>query len=132
MRHGDSPVDAQSLNLKEHRIVSRVRRVTTKNPARRDHANRRTTALHGVYLHCRGLRAQSKSIHRVERVLRCARRVVLRNVQGVEIVEVGLNLPVVLNRIAKSDEGVLDSLTQERDWMKMPAARPSAGKRYVN
>jgi len=36
-------------------------------------------------------------------------------VQSVEIVEVGLNLPIVLNRIAKSDEGVLDSLTQERD-----------------
>src|SRR5712691_6554172 len=132
MCHGDSPVDAQSLNLKEHRIVSRVRRVTTKNPARRDHANWRTTSLHGVYLHCRGLRTQCKSVRRVERVLRCARGVVLRNVQGIEIVEVGLNLPIVLDRVAKSDEDVLDSLTQEGDWMKMPATRPAAGECYVN
>jgi hypothetical protein len=53
-----------------------------------------------VNLHGRGLRAQREAFRRVEGVERVTRRMIFRDVERREVVEIRLNLAVVLNRIA--------------------------------
>src|SRR5438105_1954990 len=55
MRHRDSSINAQALDLKEHRIVGWIGRVATKDSAGRDHSHRCTATLHRMNLHGRGL-----------------------------------------------------------------------------
>src|SRR6185369_5256298 len=80
VRHRDAAVDTQSFDLKEHRIVRRIRSVASKYSSRCNHSNRNAAALHCVYLHGRGLRTKRKAIDRVERISLSARGMVLRNV----------------------------------------------------
>src|SRR5437660_1594923 len=54
------------------------------------------------------------------------------NIQRVEIVKAGLDLGAVLYRITHRDKHSLNSLTNERDRMKMSLTWTAAGKRYVN
>src|SRR5437764_1673627 len=131
MSHGDAAIDAQPLNLKEHRVVCRMRRVATKNAARRNHAHRRTTPLHRVNLHCRGLRAQSKTFSCVEGVLRIARRMTFGNIQRVEVVEVSFDLAIIFDEVAKRNEDVFDALAHQTYWVEMSGARTPPGDRNV-
>ena len=107
------------FDLKEHWVVCRVRRVATKDPARRNHAHRRATALHRVNLHRRCLRAQSESFSRVEGVLRIARRMALGNIQRVEVVEVCFDLSIIFDDVAERNEDVFDPLAHQSDRMQM-------------
>ncbi len=56
----------------------------------------------------------------------------LRNVKRIEVVEVGFDFPIVLDRVTESDKDVFNLLTQERDWMKVTLAQPSARKRDID
>src|SRR5687768_3202117 len=132
MRHRDSPVDAETFHLKEHRVVSGVGCIAAKNSSRRNHAQGCAAALHGMDLHRRGLRAQGKAVSRIESVLGRARGMGLRNVQRVEVVEVSLNFPIVLDRITESDKDVFNLFAQERDWMKVTLAQPSPRERDID
>src|SRR6185369_9160211 len=99
--HRDAAIDTQSFHLEEHRIVRRIGSVATKYTARRDHPYGHATTLHRVNLHGRSLRAQGETVDGVERVLPGARRVILGDVERVEVVEVGFDLAVVFDRISK-------------------------------
>ena len=44
---------------------------------------------------------------------------VLRNVERIEVVEVGFDLATVFDCITESDEDIFETLTQQRDRMAM-------------
>ncbi|MPM96087.1 hypothetical protein SDC9_143244 [bioreactor metagenome] len=69
-----------------------VRRVAAEDAARRDDAHRRLVGQHGADLHRAGLRTQDPAVREIKRILRVARRMILRRVQRVEIVEHSLDL----------------------------------------
>src|SRR5437868_2356438 len=110
MRHRDSAIDAQTLDLKEHRVVGWIRRVATKYSAGRDHSHRRTATLHRMNLHGRGLRTEGKSFNCVEGVLRIAGRMTFRNIKRVEVIKVSFDLSIIFNRVTQRDENVFDPL----------------------
>src|SRR5882724_8864368 len=131
MSHGDAAVDAQPFYLKEHWVVCRIRRVATKDPARRNHAHRCATALHRVNLHGRCLRAQSESFSCVEGVLRIACRMALGNIQRVKVVEVSFDLAIIFDQIAERNEDVFDPLAHQSYWVEMSGSRSPSGDRNV-
>src|SRR5882724_8194133 len=131
MSHGDATIDAQPFDLKEHWVVCRIRRVATKDPARRNHAHRRATALHRVNLHGRCLRTQSESLSCVEGVLRIACRMARGNIQRVEVVEVSFDLAIIFDDIAERHEDVFDPLAHQSYWMEMSGARTPPRNRNV-
>src|ERR1043165_9521082 len=51
MRHGNAAIDAQTFNLKKHRIVRRIGSISSENTTRRNHSHRHTTTLHCVDLY---------------------------------------------------------------------------------
>src|SRR5207302_921400 len=106
--------------------------VSSKNSPRCDHPDGRTASLHRMNLHRRRLRAQGKAIGRVERILRCASRMILRNIQRAEVIEIRFNLAVVFYRVSQRDKNVFDALTQKIDRMKMAAPWTPAGKRHID
>ena len=53
---------------------------------------RRRLRAHGAYLHRRGVRAQQPAIRKIKRIVHGARRMILRDIQRLEIVEVILDL----------------------------------------
>src|SRR5262245_21059351 len=55
-----------------------------------------------------------------------------RDVQRVEVVEVGLYLRPVLDLVAHRNEDVFDLLPQQRDRMKVAPPYAASGQRYVN
>src|SRR5215470_11342273 len=128
----DAAVYKQPFDLVEHRIMRGVGRVAAEDASGRGHAQRRAALLHRVNLHRRGLRTQRQPLVDVERVLRAARRVIGRDVQRVEVVEVGLDLRAVLDLVAHRDEDVFDLLPQQRDRMKVAPPYAASGQRYVN
>src|ERR1041385_2781031 len=92
VRHRDAAIPTEPLDLEEHRVVRRIRSIATKHTPRRDHAHRNTPTLHCVNLDGRSLRTKREPVSGVKRVLLGARRMVIRNIERVEIVEVGFNL----------------------------------------
>ena len=51
VRHRDAAVDAQSFDLKEHRIVRGIGSIATKYTSGRDHSDGRAATLHCMNLH---------------------------------------------------------------------------------
>ena len=83
-------------------------------------------------LHRRSLGTQGKAVSRIESVLGRARGMGLRDVQCVEVVEVGFNFPIVLDRITKSDKDVFNLFAQKRDWMQVALTRSSSRERDID
>src|SRR6185369_2045783 len=127
VRHRDTAIDAQSFDLKEHRIVRGIGSIATKYTAGRDHPNRRAATLHRMNLDGRRLRAKREAVSRVERVLPPSRRMVFGNIERGEVVEVGFDLATVFDRVAKRDEDVFQTLTQQSDRMTMSGAWTTPG-----
>ena len=98
VRHRDILVDGKALDLMEHRRV-RLVIVTAINSTGRNHADRRALGLHRADLHGRGMGAQNMrrtvvalgAVHK-ERVVLLARGVLGRDVQGVKVVPIALDL----------------------------------------
>jgi hypothetical protein len=57
---------------------------------------------------------------------------ILRNVQRVEVVEVGFDLAAVFDRISERNENIFDSLTQESDRMAMSVRGRRPGQSDVD
>ena len=99
VRHRDVAVDREALDLVEHRRVGLVV-VGAVDPARRDHPAGHAVRLHVADLHrarcgCAARAAggcRRRSLRHVERVVLLPRRVLGRDVQGVEVVPVALDL----------------------------------------
>src|SRR5256885_13646139 len=112
--------------------MRRVWSVSAENTTGRNHSQWRSATLHRVNLYGGSLGTQSETIAGVKSILRSTRRVVLRNIKSVEIIEVSLNFPAILNRIPKRDENVFNSFSEYRNRMKVSAARTPARERYVD
>src|SRR5689334_219627 len=99
MGHRDSLIDAQALELVEHRYVRHVGRIATINLSGSEYADRYTTTLHRTDLNRRRLRTKSETFRRVERVLRFACRMSFANIQCVEVIVVRLDLAIIFDRV---------------------------------
>jgi hypothetical protein len=113
-------VDQQALDLVEHRRVGLVA-VAAVDLAGGDHAQRRLVILHVAHLHTGGMRAQQAAIAEVERVVHRARRMVRREVQRLEIVEIVLDLRTVGEFVAEAAEDLGDALQRAADRMHAAA-----------
>ncbi|MNQ71462.1 hypothetical protein D3C85_861300 [compost metagenome] len=97
MTHVDVAVDHQTLDLVEHRRVGGVG-ILTEGAARGDDADRRLLAHHGADLHRAGVGPQHLALARFrirlqeEGVVHFPRRVLRREVQGGEVMEVVLDV----------------------------------------
>src|SRR5262245_27986496 len=98
--HRDPAIDIEAFELKEHRIVSWIRSVSTKHPAWRNNPERRLASLHRMYLDGRRLAPQRKGLGKVKGVGGVTGRVTGWNVEGVKVVVSGLDLRTILDRIA--------------------------------
>src|SRR6185503_14912987 len=125
-------IDTQTFNLKEHRIVSRIGSVASKHSSGRNHSNQDAAPLHRVYLDGGRLRTKREPVSGVERVLPRACRVIQRDIERIEIVEIRFDLAIVLDGISESDEDVFQTLAQQRDRMSMPRARTPARHGHVD
>ena len=132
MSHRDAAIDAESFDLEEHRIVSWIGRVAAEHAARRDHPHGRAASLHRMNLHRRSLRAQRKTIRGIERVLRIARRMTFRNIQRVEVIEVGFDLAIIFDGVTERDENIFDALAHQRDRMQVTRTRTTTGHGHIN
>ena len=127
--HRDAAVDRQTLDLVEHRRVRDVG-VPAVHAARADDPHRRLLPLHGPDLHRRGVRPQEHLAAHVEGVLHVAGGVVLRDVEGLEVVVVELDLGPLGDREAHAREHVDDLVVHLREGME--GARDDAAGREAS
>ena len=104
-------------------VMSASRRYTRP---RHDDAHGRPLGLHDADLHGRGVRAQEGVGREVERVLHVARRVIGRQVEGLEVVVVRLDLRPLRHREAQAREHGDDLVAHLGERMH---ARRAAGRR---
>ena len=114
-------VDYQPLDLMEHRRVGLVEIAAIDAP-RRDDADRRLLYEHGPDLHRARMRAQNRrACHRrfreIERVVVLPRRMLGRDVERGEIVEVGLDVRPFGDPEAHVGEYFGDLVSDLADWM---------------
>ena len=98
----------------EHRQVRRVGRLAAEDAAGADDADGRLRPLHDPDLDGRGVGPQEQVALDEERVPLVAGRMVGREVEGLEVVVVGLDLGALLDGEAHAEEDPLDLLLEER------------------
>ena len=128
--HADALIDNQTLDLMEQRRVGCVNGVRTVNTARRDNTDRRLALFHRADLHRGCLGTQNDIVRDIEGVLRVARRMILRDVQRLEVVVVELDLRAFRDREAKTEENLLELV--EHDVQRMLLADDNVLTRQGN
>ena len=88
--------------------------------------------LHRVNLHRRGLRAKRKIARNIEGVCGVASRMTRRNIERVEVIEAGLDLRPVLDRVAHRNKDIFKPVANKGQWMEMTARRTGPGERNVD
>ena len=130
---GDAAVDDQALDLVEDREVGGVGRVLAEHPARHHRVVRRRARGHDAHLHRRGVGAQQRgaglAVLDVEGVVHVAGGVARREVEGAEVVPVGLDLGPLGHGEAEPDEDVLEVLDGLGDEVQVAEAIGRAGPR---
>src|SRR5205085_7259790 len=132
MSHSYAAINAKPFDVKEHRVVRSVRRVTPEYSPRRYDFQGHAATLHGVNLHGRSLRTERQPVRRVESVLRVAHWMRFRDVQRVEVVKLSLYLTIIFNCVTERHEHILNLLAQDCYRVKMAATRTMTGKSYIN
>ena len=115
-----SSSDHEPFDLVEHRRVRHVGIAPIHAP-RRDHRERRAARQQRTDLHRRGVRAQQPAVREIERVVHRPRRMVRRDVERFEVVEVVLDLGPGGHVEARATEQRLDAQPRARHGMQ-PAA----------
>ena len=128
--HRDVAIDGQAFDLVEHRRVRDVG-VAPVDPAGHDEAHGRPLRLHRPDLHGRGVRPQQRVLAQVERVLHVARRMIARDVEGLEVVVVALDLRTLGDREAEPGEDRDDLVVDARQRMQRSLRRPAARQREI-
>src|SRR6266536_638843 len=132
---GDPLVHRQALHLMEDRHVLRGDLLVAKDAARHDHVDGRLPRLHGPDLHGRGVRSKQQLgvLGQVEEggVHHGARRVVGRDVQGIEVVPLGLHLRTLHHLVPHAGEDVDHFVLHDRQRVQRARAEPSARKGNV-
>jgi hypothetical protein len=97
-----------------------------------DHAQRRLVRAHETHLHARGVGAQQAAVGKIEGVVHGPRRMVRREVQGLEVVVVVLDLRAIGELVAQAREDVGDALEGARDRVQVAQLATAAGQSHVN
>src|SRR3954466_7660415 len=118
----DVLVDREALDLVELRRVRRVV-VAPVGAAGDDDVDRRGLQLHRAHLHRRGVRAQHDVVGQVERVRLEPRRVVLGEVEGVEVVVDEVGLRAFGDAEAEAEEDILDLAPDGGDHVVVAGGR---------
>ena len=121
-------VDHQPLDLMEHRRVRRVV-VAAEGAAGHDDADRRLLRQHRADLHRRGVGAQHQpravgALRQIERVVLLARRMLGRDVERGEIVEIVLDMRALGDgetHLAEDRDDLVDGLADRMDAALVPA-----------
>ena len=127
---GNALVDQQAFDLVEHRRVAEIRIATVDPPGNND-PNRRFSALHHPRLHRRCMGAEKVSLGKVEGVLIVTRRVIGGQVQGLEVVEVVLDLGTGLHGETHLTEDPLELPASAGHRVQGPAPRAPGGQANV-
>src|SRR5574340_767862 len=126
----DLLVDPQALDLMEHRRMGGVGVDTVDAPGR-DDLQRRLVRLHVAHLHRRGVGAQHMLRVDVEGVVHRARRMVLRDVQRGEVVEIAFDLRAGRDGKTQRMEQLLDALQRARHRMQAARAQAAPGQGHI-
>ena len=129
--HADAFVDDQTFDLMEQRGMGRIDVIAAEYTARCNDADRRLLVFHRADLNRRGLRAENDVVGYIEGVLRIACRMILRNVQGFEIVVVGLDIRTLCDRESHADKDILDFIQNKIDRMLLADRNFSARHRDI-
>ena len=130
--HTDALVNDQTLDLMEQGRVGSVNSVRAVNAARRNDADRRLALFHRADLHRGCLGTQNDIVRDIEGVLRVARRMILRDVQRLEVVVVELDLRAFRDREAKTEENLLELVEDDVQRMLLANHDLVARKGNVN
>src|SRR5271157_6005290 len=121
-------VDNEPFDLVEHGEMSRVRSVLAVRPARRDGVDRQHASLEEPDLNRRCVRAQENAPWLtevdVERVDRTSSRMILGDVESLEVPPPGLDFGPLGDLVPHADEDVFEGLTNLGDEMQMPGQAP--------
>src|SRR5207249_9527361 len=124
---GDPLRDRQTLHLVEDGRVRDVR-VAAKHLAERNHPYGRAALLHRADLDGRSVGPEEEPALDVEGVLHVTRRMVRRNVEGLEIVEIGLYFGAALEGVPHLEENLLDEGAHLRDRVRRARVLCPAGQ----
>ena len=132
VRHGDSLIHHQALDLVKEGRVGGVHRVGTVHPARGDDADGRLLFFHGADLHRGGLGAEKNVVVDIEGVLGVPGWVVLRNIERLEVIIVALHLRALNHVEAHSQENFLELVEHDGQRMLIAQFVPLARHRHVD
>src|SRR5271163_3398939 len=113
----------------KHRRVRYVG-VAAIDPPRRNQRHRRLLRTHRANLYRRGVRAQETPVRKIEGVVHGARRMVRRNIERLEVMEVVLDLRPRGYLKARLHENPLDAQTRASDRMYAALLLPPARQRH--
>jgi hypothetical protein len=132
MGDGDVAIDHHAFELIEGVLVRGVHFFVAEDAAGRDHAQRRTEALHAAHLHGRSVGAQQIAVGEPERILHVARGMVGGDVQRVEIVDIRSSTSGRRRRRSPANEEVFDLGLDLRDGMQMADPRAGCGEGEID
>ena len=124
-------VDGQHLHLVKHRRVGGIHGIAAIHPAGGHDPHRWGVVLQMADLHRRGVGAQQLAVRQIEGVLHVPRRVVGRDVEGSEVVVVGLDLGALLHPVAQARKDVHDLLDRADQRVAMARRREAGGHGHV-
>ncbi len=131
MPEGDALGHRQALDLMEHRRVPEVVVVAVDAPGA-DDPDRRLALQHGADLDRGGVGAQQAPVLQEEGVLGVAGRVVGREVEGLEVVVVVLDLRTLGDAVAEGGEDLHDLLGDQVNRVDAAQQRPAPGQGDVH
>ncbi len=109
-------VDHKPFDLMKHRRMGRVV-VVPIHRARHDDLQRRLAALHRADLHRRGVCSQQPAMRHEERILHIARRMVLGNIERLEVMVIVLNVGAAGNFKTHAPKNIDNFIDDERKRM---------------
>ena len=126
----DVLIDHEPLDLMEHGRVGHVV-IAAIHPPWHDHGQRQAPLAQLADLHGRGVRAQQSTVREIERVVHGAGRMVGRNIERLEIMEVVLDLGARGHLEPGVAKQGFDTQARPRDGMNGTARLAATGQRHV-
>jgi hypothetical protein len=128
---GDVGIHVEAFDLVEHRAVREIG-IAAIHPPRRDDSQGRRLFAHGADLDRRGVRAQHTVGVEIEGVVHRPRGVLLGDVQGLEVVEIVLDLGAFSHLIAHPRKELPDTLDRLGHGVQGPRHRQAPRKTDID
>jgi len=132
MGEGDPPVYDQALDLEEHRRVGRIGRLPAVDFPRDDDSDRRLALLHDPDLNGRGVGPQQQVAAEIKCVPVVPGGMVRGEIEGFEIIIIGLDLRPVLDSEAHLFKDRLDLPLENPERMGRPPSQPLPGEGWID